>query len=122
VGQAQGGRGGAGLVEHLRGHVDPDDPSPASDLVGRDERVETAARTDVDHALADRQRAQREGIADAGERFDRAVGLCTHDLEVVAQQRGELAAGVEVILAARVDRDVAVLRLDLSPQGFSVDQ
>jgi hypothetical protein len=43
MGQAEQFGGGAGLGEHLIGHVDTDDDAGASDVVGGDEAVEPGA-------------------------------------------------------------------------------
>src|SRR2546423_8751527 len=78
-------RGDARLLQHLRCHVDTDDPAGRTDLPGRDERVEAGTRPDVDHALPWLEMTQRERIADAGERLDRAVRQRAYDGVVVAE-------------------------------------
>ena len=111
----------ARLLQHLRGHVDADDPPGPSDLVGGDERVEARAGADVDDMLARLQTTQRERVADAGERLDGTVGQRVDEGRVVAEPRGERPAGVEVERAVRVDRDLAVLVADLLAEFVGID-
>ena len=65
---------GSGLGEHLVGHVDTDDVAVGADVVGGDEAVEASAGADIDDAFPGAQLAQRERVADPGERLDRAIG------------------------------------------------
>ena len=88
----------ARLGEHLGGHVDTDDGAGRGDGVRGDERVEAGARTDVDDPFAGFECADRERVADAGERLDGHVGERVDDFGVVAEFGGEATAGVEVVL------------------------
>jgi hypothetical protein len=110
------------LVEHLAGHVDPDDLAGRSDLTGGDERVESGTRADVDYPFARIETSQGERVADPGERLDGTVRQCIGDALVVAEAGGEGSAGVEVMGAIRVEGDVAVLVLYLRPQGVDIDE
>ena len=79
VGEAEQGGGVGGLGEHLAGHVDADDGAACLDVVGGDEAVEPGTGADVDDTFAGFDRAERERVADAGERFDGAVGQGVDD-------------------------------------------
>jgi hypothetical protein len=46
---------GAGQVQHLLGHVDPIDVAGRTDPLGRQQHVDAAARTQVQHSLASAQ-------------------------------------------------------------------
>ncbi len=72
--QTHAGRRGAGLVQHLRQHVDTDDITFGTDLAGGDKAVETRSGTGIDDFFAGLQGAQAERIADPGERFHRSIG------------------------------------------------
>ena len=90
-------------------------------MVGGDEGVEPGAGTDVDDPFAGFEAAQREGVADPGERLDRPLRQSVDDGRVVAEPLGEAAAGVEVVGAAGVDGDLAVLVAHLGAQRLAVD-
>ena len=104
LGLGIGTAGGARFRQHLVGHVDADDPAATADLVRRHEGVEAAARSDVDDPLSLRQRAQRKRIGDAGKGIDRRVGQRRHECVVVAEMRGEIAPGMKVMRAMRIER------------------
>ena len=89
-------------------------------MVGGDEGVEPGAGADVDDPLAGFEAAQRERVADPGERLDRPLRQPVDDGRVVAEALGEAAAGVEVVAAARIGGDLAVLLADLGPQRGGV--
>ena len=101
--------GGGGLGEHLGGHVDPDDGTVGSDVVGGDEAVEPGAGADVDHPFTGLDRAQRERVADPGEGLHGPVGQRVDDRRVVAEPGGEWSSGVEVVGGVGLDGDGAVL-------------
>ena len=78
-------------------------------MVGGDEAVEPGAGADVDDALALLQVAQRERVADTGERLDRSIGQLVDDRRVVAEPDGERPTGVEVVGRIGIDGDGPVL-------------
>src|SRR5438067_12317733 len=101
------------LVEHLGGHVDPDDRAIRTDLMGGDERVEAGAGTGVHDSFARFERAKLERVPDAGEGLHRPVGQRIDDRPVVPEARGGNPTGVEVERRVRRRRDAAVLALHL---------
>ena len=91
-------------------------------MVGSDEGVEPGAGPDVDDPFAGLEAAQGEGVADTGERLDRPLRQSVDDGWVVAESLGVAAAGVEVVRAARVEGDLAVLVAHVGAQRLAVDR
>ena len=91
-------------------------------MVGGDEGVEPGTGTDVDDPFAGFEAAQREGVGDPGERLDGPLRHAVDDGWVVAESLGVAAAGVEVVGAARVEGDLAVLVAHLGAQRLAVDR
>ena len=110
------------LLEHLGCHVDTDDLAARTDLGRGDERVEPGAGADVDDSLTRRKWAQRERVADSGERLDRAVRQRVDRVRLVAEAGGERTAGVEVELALGHVGHLAVLLAHLVTQHFGIDE
>src|SRR6185312_3364032 len=103
------------------GHIDADHSSRWPHLIGGHERIETSTRADVDDAFAVREPAKREWIRDAGKRLHRRVRQRPNERVIVTEAVRKIAARVEVELAMRVQRNVAILALDLLSQRSRID-
>ena len=82
-------------AEHFLGHIDADNLACGSDLSRDDEAVETTPRPEIDNTLARLQSAERERVADAGKRLDRAVRHSGDDRVVIAQAVRQRASGMK---------------------------
>src|SRR5437763_14912416 len=100
---------------------DADDATLGSDLSGGDNAVEATARPEIDDPLSGSQRALRERIADAGERFDGTVRQSGDDRICVAQRPRQRPSGVEMKDGVRIDRDFSIFGFDLFAQGSGIN-
>jgi len=82
-------------AEHFLGHIDADNLACGADLSRGDEAVETTPRPEIDNTLAGLQSAERERVADAGKRLDRAVRHSGDDRVVIAQAVRQRASGMK---------------------------
>src|SRR5262249_16208757 len=72
--------------EHVVGHVEAVDLAGRTHATGREQHIDAAARSEIEHSLADLQLNQRCRVAAAERRSDHGVG-----------PRAALAVAVEVL-------------------------
>lgn len=121
VRQAHAARPLSGLRSHLRRHVHRDDPTIRSNLLRRDERIESCPAADIDHTLAGCKVAEEERVACAGKRTHIRGREPVDDLARIAEHLSQWASRVEVEAKLGVRRDLGVLFGDESPQLSSVN-
>jgi hypothetical protein len=96
----------------LVGHVDADHPAVATGGQRCQEAVHAGAAAEIEDRLARGDLRQVEEMADARERVDRGRGDPVEVLGRIAEPLCERAAGLEVELALRLERDLLVHLLD----------
>src|SRR4249920_3481577 len=111
-----------GEIEHLVGHVEPVRVAGRPDPSRREQHVDPAARTQVEHGLALAQLGDGSGIPAPEARQDRGVGELGPLHRVVQLGAPDLvlraaASRIATPVAAvpHVDRDLAVVLADLLP-------
>ncbi len=110
------------FLEHLRGHVDPDNATGGADLARGDERVEAGTGADVHDPLARLQSSKGERVADTGERLDRMIRERVDCGRVVAEAGGERPSRMEVKRPVRIGGDVAVLDSHLLTESVGINE
>ena len=111
---------GARLRQHRRRHIDARHVPLFADHLRGDERVGAGAASEIEHALAGSEPAERERVCDAGERLDRAVGN-VRELRRILEVLRPAAPGREDEVLAGFLRDGGVGLLDLALQDLDVD-
>ena len=107
--------------KHFFGHVDADDFSIETDLIGRDERVEARTRPDVDNPLAFGKRSQCKWARNPSEGLHGHVGKGFDKFVIVAEPVCQIAAGVEMIGPVRIGCDLAIFAFDFLAERGGVD-
>ena len=115
--------GGAGLGEHLRGHVDPDHLTVVADGLRRRRSSRTRRRTRSRPGARRAAAAAREnGLPTPAKDSTARSGSAVDDLGRVAEQRGQRPAGVEVELPVGVQCHLPVLLPHVSAQRLRIDR